>query len=126
MAILARPEKGTKWRKYWNWCHYFTGRMLMIFAVANAFYGIHLGMEGPSWTDAYAATLAVLFIAAVLLEFKMRIPVWRKRFPALVPNIFLISSSLNYGIGTFSSSVICSISKEGFTWDKSLHISTYF
>ncbi|GMH20853.1 hypothetical protein Nepgr_022695 [Nepenthes gracilis] len=72
MAILARPEKGTKWRKYWNWCHYFTGRMLMIFAVANAFYGIHLGMEGPSWTDAYAATLAVLFIAAVLLEFKMR------------------------------------------------------
>ncbi|GAB4841543.1 hypothetical protein Ancab_022257 [Ancistrocladus abbreviatus] len=71
-AILIRPQKGSKVRKYWNWYHLFTGRILIIFAVANIFYGIHLGREGVGWNAAYGIILAILFILAIVLHFTMR------------------------------------------------------
>jgi len=71
MAILIRPRKGAKLRKYWNWYHHFSGRIMVIFAISNVIYGIHLGMEGLSWSVAYGVIVAVLFIASIYLEIKL-------------------------------------------------------
>ncbi|GKU97812.1 hypothetical protein SLEP1_g10897 [Rubroshorea leprosula] len=71
MAFLARPNKTSKVRKYWNWYHYSVGRILMVFAIANIFYGIHLGKEGHRWTAGYAVVIALLFLIAIVLEIRM-------------------------------------------------------
>ncbi|XVF31982.1 hypothetical protein REPUB_Repub17cG0042400 [Reevesia pubescens] len=38
-AVFARPDKESKLRKFWNWYHYSAGRILIVFAIANVFYG---------------------------------------------------------------------------------------
>lgn len=49
------------------------GRILIIFAVLNTFYGLHLGGEGSKWFLAYGVIIAVLVIIVVILEIRMRI-----------------------------------------------------
>lgn len=71
MALLARPDKMHKFRKYWNWYHYSVGRVLLVFAIANVFYGIHLGGEGKGWTVGYAVVLCILFITSTFCEYKL-------------------------------------------------------
>ncbi|KAH7518212.1 hypothetical protein FEM48_Zijuj09G0147600 [Ziziphus jujuba var. spinosa] len=71
MALLARPDKESKIRKYWNWYHHTLGRILIIFVVANIFYGIHLGESGKGWAAGYAAVVTIMFVVALLLELKM-------------------------------------------------------
>ncbi|TKY64035.1 integral to membrane [Spatholobus suberectus] len=73
LAIILRPGKESKIRKYWNWYHHNVGRILIIFAVFNTFYGLHLGGEGSKWFLAYGVTIAVLVIIVVILEIRMRI-----------------------------------------------------
>lgn len=71
MAFLARPKKESKLRKYWNLYHHNTGRVLIILAVANIFYGIHLGKEGSGWRVGYGIVLAVLLLIAVIFETRL-------------------------------------------------------
>lgn len=71
MALLARPDKESNIRKYWNWYHHNMGRILIIIVVANIFYGIHLGEKGNGWTVGYAVVIGIMFLIAVLLELKM-------------------------------------------------------
>ncbi|KAJ1429534.1 DOMON domain [Sesbania bispinosa] len=68
MAFLARPKKNSKGRKYWNLYHHNIGRILIIVAIANIFYGIRLGKEGSGWTVGYGIVLAVLLSIAVFFE----------------------------------------------------------
>ncbi|KAI6694364.1 hypothetical protein NL676_022074 [Syzygium grande] len=68
MAILARPEKGSKVREYWNWYHHNMGRILIIFAIANVFYGIHLGEQGKKWNVGYGVIIGLLFVTLIVLE----------------------------------------------------------
>jgi hypothetical protein len=70
MALLARPDKESKLRKYWNWYHHTVGRILIIFTIANIFYGIRLGETGKSWSAGYGVVLVVLFIITVALELR--------------------------------------------------------
>ncbi|WCJ37319.1 Cytochrome b561 and DOMON domain-containing protein At3g07570 [Euphorbia peplus] len=74
MALLARPEKSSKMRKYWNWYHYSVGRILMAFAIGNVFYGIHLGQKGNGWNVGYGILLAIFFVTSVIFEIRL----WRK------------------------------------------------
>ncbi|XP_065876272.1 cytochrome b561 and DOMON domain-containing protein At3g07570 [Euphorbia lathyris] len=74
MAFLARPEKSSKLRTYWNWYHYSVGRTLMAFAIGNVFYGIHLGEKGSGWNVGYGILLAIFFLISVILEIRF----WRK------------------------------------------------
>ncbi|KAE8663258.1 Cytochrome b561 and DOMON domain-containing protein [Hibiscus syriacus] len=74
MAVFARPGKESKLRKYWNWYHHNGGRILMGFAIANVFYGIHLGGEGTAWNASYAVVISILFLVSLVLEFNL----WRK------------------------------------------------
>ncbi|KAK4268097.1 hypothetical protein QN277_024800 [Acacia crassicarpa] len=71
LAILLRPGKESKIRKYWNYYHHNLGRMLMIFALANSFYGLHLGGEASKWFAGYGASIAFLVLVAIILEIKM-------------------------------------------------------
>ncbi|KAJ7961737.1 Cytochrome b561 and DOMON domain-containing protein [Quillaja saponaria] len=71
MAFLARPNKDLKVRKYWNWYHHNVGRILIIFSVANIFYGIHLGKEGNGWKAGYGIVLVILITISVVLEIRM-------------------------------------------------------
>lgn len=43
----------------------------MAFAIANVFYGIHLGEEGHGWNAGYGVIIAILFVIAVVLEVRM-------------------------------------------------------
>lgn len=70
MAILARPEKGSKVREYWNWYHHNVGRILIIFAIANIFYGIHLGEKGDKWNIGYGIIIGLLFVILIVLEIR--------------------------------------------------------
>lgn len=71
MAVLARPQKGSKYRTYWNWYHYTMGRLLILFAAVNIFYGIHLGKAGRGWDAGYAIVLAGLVLSAIVLEIRL-------------------------------------------------------
>ncbi|KAK9138747.1 hypothetical protein Sjap_009341 [Stephania japonica] len=71
IAILVRPDKSSKARKYWNWYHSNVGRVLIIFAIANVFYGIHLGDEGRGWNAGYGVAIALLILVAIGLEVRM-------------------------------------------------------
>lgn len=71
MALLVRPEKESKTRKYWNWYHQGVGRILIIFVIANVFYGIHLGEKGKAWNAGYGAVLAILVVTAVIFELRL-------------------------------------------------------
>ncbi|XP_050207024.1 cytochrome b561 and DOMON domain-containing protein At3g07570-like [Mercurialis annua] len=70
MAFLVRPDKLSKVRKYWNWYHYSAGKILMAFAIANVFYGLHLGEKESGWSGKYGIVLAILFIISLVLEVK--------------------------------------------------------
>ncbi|KAL4352244.1 hypothetical protein GQ457_06G027810 [Hibiscus cannabinus] len=74
MAVFARPGKESKVRKYWNWYHQNGGRILIAFAIANVFYGIHLGDEGTAWNASYAVAISILFLVSLVLELHL----WRK------------------------------------------------
>ncbi|KAL9304079.1 hypothetical protein ACSQ67_021342 [Phaseolus vulgaris] len=68
MALIGRPKKESKVRKYWNLYHHNTGRILIILAVANIFYGIQLGKEGSGWNIGYGIVLAILLTMALTFE----------------------------------------------------------
>nr|GMD12306.1 cytochrome B561 and DOMON domain-containing protein At3g07570-like [Ipomoea batatas] len=71
IALLVRPNKEAKVRKYWNWYHHNVGRILVIIAIANIFYGIHLGDAGTAWNAGFAIALVVMFFIAAILELRM-------------------------------------------------------
>ncbi|CAH8259726.1 unnamed protein product [Arabidopsis lyrata] len=68
LALLARPDKQSKYRKYWNWYHHNIGRIMIILAISNIFYGIHLAKAGSSWNGGYGFAVAVLALTAIGLE----------------------------------------------------------
>ncbi|KAL5728373.1 hypothetical protein ACHQM5_001465 [Ranunculus cassubicifolius] len=72
LAILARPDKTSKVRKYWNWYHYSIGRLTIFLSIGNIFYGIDVGNEVGGWNVGYGIILAVLVLIAVVLEIRMR------------------------------------------------------
>ncbi|KAG2318162.1 hypothetical protein Bca52824_021284 [Brassica carinata] len=68
LALLARPDKESKYRKYWNWYHHNIGRAMIILAISNIFYGIHLAKAGSSWNAGYGSAVGILALAAIGLE----------------------------------------------------------
>ncbi|KAH9315006.1 hypothetical protein KI387_023633 [Taxus chinensis] len=78
VGLLVRPQKEAKMRRYWNWYHHWFGRFLLIFAVANIFYGIHLGSAGRKWNIGYGFDIGLLCLTVILLESKMLFTRFRK------------------------------------------------
>ncbi|KAK2353631.1 cytochrome b561 and DOMON domain-containing protein [Trifolium repens] len=86
LAIKLRPGKDSRIRKYWNWYHHNIGRILICFAVANTFYGLHLGGEGSKWFLAYGVSIAILVIFAFILEIRKWIIVRKETNSTKIPS----------------------------------------
>lgn len=71
MAILARPDKSSKVRKYWNWYHHYLGRGAIALGIANIFCELSLGGEESSWSIGYGVYLGVWFLVCLVLEIRM-------------------------------------------------------
>ncbi|KAF0920489.1 hypothetical protein E2562_035383 [Oryza meyeriana var. granulata] len=73
MAVLARPIKESKARKYWNWYHHYVGRAAVVLGAGNVFYGLSLAKEGQKWSYVYGIFVGVCAVAYLVLE------EWRRR-----------------------------------------------
>ncbi|KAG0540535.1 hypothetical protein BDA96_03G417700 [Sorghum bicolor] len=73
LAFLARPDKGSKVRRYWNWYHHYVGRAAVACAVANVFIGLSIAHEATELSAFYGVFLAVGVLASVVLEVRL----WR-------------------------------------------------
>ncbi|XP_062208692.1 cytochrome b561 and DOMON domain-containing protein At3g07570-like [Phragmites australis] len=73
MALLARPAKETKARRYWNWYHHNVGRVAIALGVANIFYGLSLAKEGQEWSYGYGILVGIFAVVYLVLE------EWRRR-----------------------------------------------
>ena len=73
MAVLARPAKETKARRYWNWYHHSVGRAAVVLGVANVFYGLSLANERQEWSYVYGVFIGVFAVVCLVLE------EWRRR-----------------------------------------------
>ncbi|PAN27095.1 hypothetical protein PAHAL_5G058700 [Panicum hallii] len=73
LAFLARPGKGSKVRRYWNWYHHYVGRAAVACAVANVFVGLSVAHEASAAGAFYGVSLAVWVLASVVLEVRL----WR-------------------------------------------------
>jgi hypothetical protein len=73
MALLARPAKETKARRYWNWYHHNVGRVAVVLGVANIFYGLSLANERQEWSYVYGIFIGVFAVVYLVLE------EWRRR-----------------------------------------------
>lgn len=68
LAFFLRPNKDSKYRKYWNWYHHWAGRLVLFFAAINIVVGIKVGGAGNSWKIGYGFNLAILLITIITLE----------------------------------------------------------
>ncbi|KAG2599807.1 cytochrome b561 and DOMON domain-containing protein At3g61750-like [Panicum virgatum] len=68
LAIFLRPNKDSKYRKFWNWYHHWVGRLALFFAAINIVIGIKVGTAGNSWKIGYGFNLAILLITIIALE----------------------------------------------------------
>ncbi|KAJ3681398.1 hypothetical protein LUZ60_015887 [Juncus effusus] len=73
MAILARPTKESKLRRYWNWYHHYVGRGAILLAFVNIFYGFHISHENEKWSYIYGTFIGIFVVIYLVLD------EWRKR-----------------------------------------------
>ncbi|XP_076891292.1 cytochrome b561 and DOMON domain-containing protein At3g07570-like [Bidens hawaiensis] len=71
MALLVRPSKGSDMKKYWNWYHHNVGRVLIILAAFNVFYGVYLADGGSEWNVTYGVFLCIIVTIALSLELRL-------------------------------------------------------
>ncbi|KAL5226256.1 hypothetical protein ABZP36_014521 [Zizania latifolia] len=75
LALLLRPDKSSKVRRYWNWYHHYVGRAAVACAAVNIFIGLSIAHEVAAARLSYGIFLAVLAVVLVFLEVKL----WRRR-----------------------------------------------
>lgn len=68
-ALLARPNKLSRWRRSWDFWHWWQGRAAAAIALANIFYGlINVQNVGAGGVAAYTAVFSVIAGSAILLD----------------------------------------------------------
>ncbi|KAH9541723.1 hypothetical protein CY35_14G080400 [Sphagnum magellanicum] len=68
LAVLWRPKKEAKIRRYWNWYHSWVGRLALFLAAINVLVGIHVAHEKRSVTAGYVVIAAIEIIAFLVME----------------------------------------------------------
>ncbi|OMO64302.1 Cytochrome b561, eukaryote [Corchorus capsularis] len=68
MAFFLRPNKDSKYRRYWNWYHHWFGRMALFFGALNVILGIQYGGAGDDWKIGYGFLLGLTLLVVILLE----------------------------------------------------------
>ena len=69
-AVLARPNKTSKVRRFWNWYHHNIGRVAIVLAMGNVFLGLTIAKEVSAYIVSYGIFVAVWVVAVVAFEFK--------------------------------------------------------
>lgn len=67
-ALLLRPKKDHKVRKFWNVYHYAVGYTVIILSIINIFKGYDILQPADKWKHAYIGVIASLGGIAVVLE----------------------------------------------------------
>ncbi|XP_062226049.1 cytochrome b561 and DOMON domain-containing protein At3g07570-like [Phragmites australis] len=70
MAILARPDKTSKVRRFWNWYHHNIGRAAILLAIGNVFLGLSIAQEVSAYVVSYGVFVAVWVVAVAAFEIK--------------------------------------------------------
>jgi hypothetical protein len=84
-AVLYRPDTNHKLRRYWNWGHWWFGRIALVIAAINIFVGIHLGIAGRKWRVGYGVVLALELFVVVILEARLWFNYARKQHEPRLP-----------------------------------------
>ncbi|XP_022734044.1 cytochrome b561 and DOMON domain-containing protein At3g61750-like [Durio zibethinus] len=68
MAFFLRPDKDSKYRRYWNWYHHWFGRIALFFGALNIILGIEIANAGNECKIGYGFLLAITLVAVIVLE----------------------------------------------------------
>ncbi|TYH38820.1 hypothetical protein ES332_D12G136500v1 [Gossypium tomentosum] len=68
MAFFLRPNKDSKYRRYWNRYHLWFGRMALFFGSLNIVLGIQYAGAGDDWKIGYGFLLAITLLVVIVLE----------------------------------------------------------
>lgn len=79
LAVVLRPHKDNKWRKYWNVYHHLIGYTTILLIVVNVITGIDILDPGNRYRIAYFAYIAFLVAVSAVLEVWMWIRWFQKR-----------------------------------------------
>ncbi|WJZ82011.1 hypothetical protein VitviT2T_001809 [Vitis vinifera] len=68
MALILRPDKASKWRKYWNLYHHWAGRLALFLGGLNIVIGIWVAEAGSSWKITYGFFVTFILLTVAVLE----------------------------------------------------------
>ncbi|XP_034677414.1 cytochrome b561 and DOMON domain-containing protein At3g61750-like [Vitis riparia] len=68
MALILRPDKASKWRKYWNLYHHWAGRLALFLGGLNIVIGIWVAEAGSSWKITYGLFVTFILLTVAVLE----------------------------------------------------------
>eukprot|EP00250_Pteridium_aquilinum_P014560 c22061_g1_i1 orf=343-1476(+) len=78
-ALILRPNKDQKVRRYWNYYHHSLGYAIILLAIINIFQGLNILAPGGHWRSGYIASLCLMAVVAVVLEVVMWIRYFKQR-----------------------------------------------
>lgn len=78
-ALLLRPKKEHKFRKYWNIYHHSLGYTVVVLSILNMFKGFDILRPEYKWKRAYIIVISTLGGIAVVLELVSWIIFFRRR-----------------------------------------------
>lgn len=78
-ALLLRPKKEHKFRKYWNVYHHSLGYTVVVLSILNMFKGFDILRPDNKWKRAYIIVISTLGGIAVVLEITSWIIYFRRR-----------------------------------------------
>lgn len=84
LAMVLRPKRGSKHRRYWNMYHHTVGYATIILSIVNIFEGLDLLQPESKWKDAYIGVLVALAVIAALLETAAWVA-WLRRSKGRIP-----------------------------------------
>ncbi|XP_038875732.1 cytochrome b561 and DOMON domain-containing protein At3g61750-like [Benincasa hispida] len=71
--FVGRPSSDSKRRKYWNFAHYWVGRIAMVMGVLNIFIGFHgIVSNDRSLKIGFGISFVALLTAVIVLEVRRR------------------------------------------------------
>ncbi|XP_060218417.1 cytochrome b561 and DOMON domain-containing protein At3g61750-like [Lycium barbarum] len=73
LAFFVRPDKDSKYRKYWNLYHRWVGRIALFFGAVNIVLGMHYASAGQGWKIGYGFVLGSTMLACIILETMLRL-----------------------------------------------------
>lgn len=78
-ALLLRPSKDHKYRRFWNFYHHAVGYAVIVLSIINIFKGFEILSPAEKWKNAYIGIISSLGAIAFILEITTWIIVLNRR-----------------------------------------------